>query len=257
MATLYDLLVGKNPAQLLYLLGGLLGQACGWRSAVELLVRSLTLDDGDPPSIEVFWTASVNSLPPLALDQTISPCCTKKGLKVKAKLLNSLGDLEYTVDEIFVLDYPVDFLALAAPPWEETLINLDYLLAWFCPLLKTIRNAQSGDATSMSRKSNKSEMLGLLPSQSGGGTEIALESSSTPGHAQQNFSPSQPDEPLEVILPFALFLSNPAVASKTYIIRSYYILSFSLNFTGFKPAPTFTQSKSSETTTKASKCPLV
>ncbi|KAJ9087315.1 hypothetical protein DSO57_1034466, partial [Entomophthora muscae] len=142
---------------------------------------------------------TVNSLPPLALDQTIFPPHTKKGLKVTAKLLNSLRDLAHTVDERFVLAYPVDFLALAAPPWEETLINLDYLLAWFCPLLKTIKNAQSGEATSMSRESNKSEMLGLLPSQSGGGAEIELESSSTPGHAQQNFSPSQPDEPLEVM----------------------------------------------------------
>ncbi|KAJ9072954.1 hypothetical protein DSO57_1021583 [Entomophthora muscae] len=190
MATLYALLVGKNPAQLLYLLGSLLGQAYGWRSAVELLVRSLTLDDGDPPSIEVFWAA---------LDQTISPCCTKKGLKVTAKPLNSLGDLSHTVDERFVLAYPVYFLALAALPWEETLIDLDYLLAWFCPLLKTNRNAHSGDATLMSRKSNKSEILGLLSSQSGGGAEIELESFSTPGHAQQNFSPSQPDEPLEVM----------------------------------------------------------
>ncbi|KAJ9059195.1 hypothetical protein DSO57_1005116 [Entomophthora muscae] len=134
-----------------------------------------------------------------ALDQTIPPRCTKKGLKVTAKPLNSLGDLAHTVDERFVLAYPVDFLTLAAPPWEETLINLDYLLAWFCPLLKTISNAQSGDATLMSRESNKSEMLGLLPSQSGGGAEIELESTSTPGHAQQNFSPSQPDEPLEVM----------------------------------------------------------
>ncbi|KAJ9049149.1 hypothetical protein DSO57_1027602 [Entomophthora muscae] len=94
---------------------------------------------------------------------------------------------------------PKDFPALAALPWEETLIILDYLLAWFCPLLKTIRNAQSRDATLMSSKSNEPRMPGLLPSQSGGAAEIKLESSSISGHDQQNFSPSQPDEPLGVM----------------------------------------------------------
>ncbi|KAJ9075667.1 hypothetical protein DSO57_1033705 [Entomophthora muscae] len=70
-------------------------------------------------------TLSVNSLPPLALNQPVFPCCTKKGPKVLAKLLHLLGDLAHTVDERFVLAYPADPLALVALAWEETLVNLD------------------------------------------------------------------------------------------------------------------------------------
>lgn len=72
---------------------------------------------------------AVNLLPPLALDHTIFPRRTRKGPKISAKLLNSLGDLAHTVDERFVLAYPADTLPLVAPPWEKMLVNLDYLLA--------------------------------------------------------------------------------------------------------------------------------
>ncbi|KAJ9082558.1 hypothetical protein DSO57_1003330 [Entomophthora muscae] len=119
------------------------------------------------------------------------PCRTKKGPKVTAKPLNSLGDLAHTVDERFVLAYPADLPALVAPSWEETLINLDYLLSWCHPLLKTIRSAQSNDATSITRKSSESQMLGVASSQSGGAAEISLKPFSAPGLGQQNFSPSQ------------------------------------------------------------------
>ncbi|KAJ9085919.1 hypothetical protein DSO57_1009496 [Entomophthora muscae] len=67
------------------------------------------------------------------------PCQPKKGPKITAKLLNSLGDLAHTVDERFVLAYPVDSLALVVPPREERQINWDYLLAQCCPPLKTIK----------------------------------------------------------------------------------------------------------------------
>ena len=78
----------------------------------------------------------VNSLPPLALDQTIFPPPHQKGPKTTAKPLNSLEDLAHTVDERFVLAYPADPPALVVPACKETLINLDCLLLWCCPLLK-------------------------------------------------------------------------------------------------------------------------
>ncbi|KAJ9090023.1 hypothetical protein DSO57_1006725 [Entomophthora muscae] len=133
----------------------------------------------------------VNSLPPLALDQTVFPHHTKKGPKITAKPLNSLGDLAHTVGERFALAYPADLPALVVPAWEETLINLDYLLAWCRPLLKTIRNTQSKDNTSMVSKSTESEMFRMSSSQSGGAAEITLKSSSTPGSGQQIFSLGQ------------------------------------------------------------------
>ncbi|KAJ9071149.1 hypothetical protein DSO57_1000154 [Entomophthora muscae] len=89
----------------------------------------------------------VNSLPPLALDRSIFPRRTKKGPKTPSKPLHLLNDLDHTVDERFVLAYPVESLPLVAPSWEETLVNLDYLLAWCRPFLKTIRATQSGVAT--------------------------------------------------------------------------------------------------------------
>ncbi|KAJ9079964.1 hypothetical protein DSO57_1030100 [Entomophthora muscae] len=97
----------------------------------------------------------VNSLPPLALDCSIFPRCTKKGSKMPAKPLNFLNNLAHTVDERFVLAYPAEPLPLVAPSWEETLVNLDYLLAWYHPLLKTIRADQS-EATTLAL-SNTSE----------------------------------------------------------------------------------------------------
>ncbi|KAJ9070569.1 hypothetical protein DSO57_1006619 [Entomophthora muscae] len=71
----------------------------------------------------------VNSLPHLALDCSIFPRRTKKGSKTPAKPLNSLNDLAHMVDERFVLAYPAEPLPLVVPSWEETLVNLDYLLA--------------------------------------------------------------------------------------------------------------------------------
>ncbi|KAJ9052058.1 hypothetical protein DSO57_1038027 [Entomophthora muscae] len=139
------------------------------------------------------FDVTVNPLPPLALDQTVFPCRTKKSPKIMAELLNSLGDLAHTVDEIFFLAYPADPLALVVPAWEETLINLDYLLAWCCPLLKTIRNSQSKENTSMVSKSTESEMVVKSSSQSGGVAEITLKPPSTPGSGQHIFSSSQPN----------------------------------------------------------------
>ncbi|KAJ9079009.1 hypothetical protein DSO57_1001222 [Entomophthora muscae] len=141
----------------------------------------------------------VNSLTPLVLDQTVFPHHTKKGSKITAKSLNSLGDLAHTVDERFVLAYPADPPALVVPAWEETLINLDYLLAWCCPLLKTIRNAQSNNATSITRKSNESELVEVPSSQSGGAAEITLKYSSTHGSCQQIFSLGQ-SEAVSVVM---------------------------------------------------------
>ncbi|KAJ9083933.1 hypothetical protein DSO57_1029493 [Entomophthora muscae] len=60
-------------------------------------------------------TPHVNSLPPLALDRTVFPCCTKKTAQSPAKPLNSLNDLAHTVDEKFVLAYPAGPPALVAP----------------------------------------------------------------------------------------------------------------------------------------------
>ncbi|KAJ9066852.1 hypothetical protein DSO57_1005518 [Entomophthora muscae] len=109
------------------------------------------------------------------------------------KPLNSLKNLAHTVDKRFVLAYPTEPLALVAPAQEETLVNLGYLLAWYCPLLKTIRNAQSNGATSMTRKLNEPELVELAFSQSGGSAEISLKPSSAPGLDHQNFSSSQLD----------------------------------------------------------------
>ncbi|KAJ9060753.1 hypothetical protein DSO57_1027559 [Entomophthora muscae] len=73
---------------------------------------------------------AVNSLPPLALNRTVFPCCTKKSPQKPAKPLNSLEDLAHTVDEKFVVAYPVESPPFSAPSMEETLIELDDLLAW-------------------------------------------------------------------------------------------------------------------------------
>ncbi|KAJ9075361.1 hypothetical protein DSO57_1036940 [Entomophthora muscae] len=80
------------------------------------------------------YNKSVNSLSPLALDRTVFPRCTKKSPQKPAKPLNSLEDLAHTVDERFVVTYPVEYPSSTAPSMEETLINLDCLLAW-CQLV--------------------------------------------------------------------------------------------------------------------------
>ncbi|KAJ9060140.1 hypothetical protein DSO57_1034095 [Entomophthora muscae] len=118
---------------------------------------------------------------------------TKKGPKITAKPFNSLGDLAHTIDERSVTAYPADPLALVVLSWEETLINLDYLLAWYHPLLKTIRNTQTNNATSRTRKSIKSELVEVSSSQSGEAEEITLKPSSIPGSGQQISSYDQSD----------------------------------------------------------------
>ncbi|KAJ9084131.1 hypothetical protein DSO57_1027506, partial [Entomophthora muscae] len=125
----------------------------------------------------------VNSLPPLALDCTIFPRCTKKGSKTPAKHLHSLNDLAHTVDERFVLAYPAEPLPLVAPSWEEILVNLDYLLAWYCPLLKTIRAGQSEVATLTLSNPSEFQMTSASSNQSDLTAEIGMKPSSLPAPA--------------------------------------------------------------------------
>ncbi|KAJ9087820.1 hypothetical protein DSO57_1029225 [Entomophthora muscae] len=125
----------------------------------------------------------VNSLPPLALDCSIFPRRTKKGSKMPAKPLNSLNDLAHTVDERFVLAYPAEPLPLVVPSWEETLVNLDYLLAWYCPLLKTIRAGQSEAATLALSNTSEFQMTSASSSQSDLTAEIGMKPSSPPAPA--------------------------------------------------------------------------
>ncbi|KAJ9052769.1 hypothetical protein DSO57_1030918 [Entomophthora muscae] len=86
------------------------------------------------PTGEAGWAWNVKSLPPLALDRTIFPHRTKKSAQKPAKPLNSLEDSAHTIDERFVLAYPSQVVNNGSldsvPTWEESLINLDYLLAW-------------------------------------------------------------------------------------------------------------------------------
>ncbi|KAJ9066768.1 hypothetical protein DSO57_1006379 [Entomophthora muscae] len=141
----------------------------------------------------------VNSLPPLALDHSIFPCRTKKGPKTPAKPLHLLNDLAHTVDERFVLAYPVESLPLVAPSWEETLVNLDYLLSWCRPFLKTIRATQSGVATSTLDNPVDPQMSGISSSQSDLILEIGVKLSSPPEPIQQSFVPSQSGSPSTVM----------------------------------------------------------
>ncbi|KAJ9077697.1 hypothetical protein DSO57_1014159 [Entomophthora muscae] len=131
----------------------------------------------------VLKNMAVNSLPPLALDHTIFPCHTKKGSKTPAKPLHSLNDLAHTVDERFVLAYPAEPLPLVAPSWKETLVNLDYLLAWYCPLLKTIRAGQSEVTTSTLSNPSEFQMTSASSSQSDLTAEIGMKPSSLPAPA--------------------------------------------------------------------------
>ncbi|KAJ9062651.1 hypothetical protein DSO57_1008417 [Entomophthora muscae] len=112
----------------------------------------------------------VKSLPPLALDRTIFPCRSKKSAQKLAKPLNSLEDLAHTIDERFVLAYPFQVVNTnvmnLVPTWEESLINLDYLLAWACPHLKLIKLNHSGCATVNSLNANPSGLNGELPHSS-------------------------------------------------------------------------------------------
>ncbi|KAJ9073726.1 hypothetical protein DSO57_1013149 [Entomophthora muscae] len=79
--------------------------------------------------------------PPLALDQDVFPRPSKKVAQVQAKPLQNLEDLDHTVDERFVLAFlaKVPISPLESPPTaEETLIHLDCLLSWCCPVLKQL-----------------------------------------------------------------------------------------------------------------------
>ncbi|KAJ9058853.1 hypothetical protein DSO57_1008070 [Entomophthora muscae] len=154
---------------------------------------------GTMPNVVRYVMGSVNSLPPLALDRSIFPCCTKKGPKTPAKPLHLLNDLAHTVDERFVLAYSVESLPLVAPSWEETLVNLDYLLAWCCPFLKTIRATQSGVATSTLDNPVDPQMSGISSSQSDLILEIGVKLSSPPESIQQSFVPSQSGSPPTVM----------------------------------------------------------
>ncbi|KAJ9058282.1 hypothetical protein DSO57_1013768 [Entomophthora muscae] len=86
----------------------------------------------DPEGNKDKW--DVNSLPPLALYRTIFLRHTKKSAQKPAKPLNSFEDLAHTIDERFVLEYPSQVVNKGAldsvPTWEDSLINLDYFLAW-------------------------------------------------------------------------------------------------------------------------------
>ncbi|KAJ9059980.1 hypothetical protein DSO57_1035801 [Entomophthora muscae] len=107
----------------------------------------------------VHITKTVNPLPPLALDKNVFPHCTRKSAHSPAKPLNLLKDLAHTVDERFLLAYPVNSPASTVPSLEETLVNLDYLLAWCQPLLKAIRSSQLGVATLTSKSSSEFQVF--------------------------------------------------------------------------------------------------
>ncbi|KAJ9058391.1 hypothetical protein DSO57_1012631 [Entomophthora muscae] len=79
--------------------------------------------------------------PPLALDWDVFPRLLKKVACVQAKLLQNLENLAHTVNERFVLAFlaEVPIFPLESPPTaEETLIQLDCLLSWCCPVLRQL-----------------------------------------------------------------------------------------------------------------------
>ncbi|KAJ9068507.1 hypothetical protein DSO57_1027940 [Entomophthora muscae] len=68
------------------------------------------------------------------------PVLDQKCFQYLDKPLNSLEDLDHTVDERFVLEYhtqvPPTLPFLTCLSIEETLVELDYLLAWCCLFFK-------------------------------------------------------------------------------------------------------------------------
>ncbi|KAJ9048204.1 hypothetical protein DSO57_1037371 [Entomophthora muscae] len=128
--------------------------------------RACPLGQGMTPCPAVHYY----SLHPLALDRTIFPRCSKKSSQKPAKPLNSLEDLAHTIDERFVLAYPSQVVNTNVMnlvlTWEESLINLDYLLAWARPHLKLIKLNHSGCATVNSLNANPSGLNGELPHSS-------------------------------------------------------------------------------------------
>ncbi|KAJ9079530.1 hypothetical protein DSO57_1034614 [Entomophthora muscae] len=89
-----------------------------------------------------------------------------------AKPLNLLNYLAHTIDKRFFLSYLYQVTSfgslISVPTWEESLINLDYVLALFCPHLKQLQDNQSGCASSKSTKSNLAEVNVLLKHYLGG-----------------------------------------------------------------------------------------
>ncbi|KAJ9077836.1 hypothetical protein DSO57_1012874 [Entomophthora muscae] len=69
----------------------------------------------------------------------------KKVGRVQAKPLQNLEDLAHTVDERFVLAFTAKTPSTSLkflPTAEETLIQLDCLLSWCCPVLKQLAEQQ-------------------------------------------------------------------------------------------------------------------
>ncbi|KAJ9059178.1 hypothetical protein DSO57_1005101 [Entomophthora muscae] len=126
------------------------------------------------------------------------PHLTKKISQIPAKLLNFLNDLAQTIVERFVLAYPswVVFTdsQISVPAWEESLINLDYLLAWFHPHLKKLQGCTSVNST----ESNPDGINGPLKHFIGGSqSEVKLKINGKPSNppemSLQTFSPGQLD----------------------------------------------------------------
>ncbi|KAJ9064427.1 hypothetical protein DSO57_1030763 [Entomophthora muscae] len=95
--------------------------------------------------------------PPLALDWDAFPRPSKKVAHVQAKPLQNLEDLAHMVDKRFVLAFlaEVPISPLESPPTaEETLIQLDCLLSWCCPVLKQLANQQKNAGHMKSERSN-------------------------------------------------------------------------------------------------------
>ncbi|KAJ9053035.1 hypothetical protein DSO57_1028132 [Entomophthora muscae] len=81
----------------------------------------------------------------------------KKVARVQAKPLQNLEDLAHTVDELFVLAFlaEVPISPLDSPPTaEETLIQLDCLLSWCCPVLKQLAGQQKNEGCMNPEKHN-------------------------------------------------------------------------------------------------------
>ncbi|KAJ9073372.1 hypothetical protein DSO57_1017252 [Entomophthora muscae] len=106
-----------------------------------------------------------------------------KAQNVEAPVYIQAFEAAHTVDERFVLAYPAEPLPLVAPSWEETLVNLDYLLAWYCSLQKTIRAGQSEAATLALSNTSEFQITSASSSQSDLTAEIGIKPSSPPAPA--------------------------------------------------------------------------
>lgn len=84
----------------------------------------------------------------------------------------------------------------SVPTWEESLINLDYFLAWTCLHLKLIKSKQSGHATAKSSNPNLNGLNDALNhsieiSQSEGKLKISENYSNLLNSSLQIFSSGQ------------------------------------------------------------------